>query len=97
MVKALINFKLGGKGRELSRHPIQKLLLEEARLQFKTLSDYARRTGKAEVADRYKRAGAIMDRIAAEKAGSGIGAGSDIAETDVVFRTMKSALPVVFL
>ncbi|MCL5410254.1 MAG: hypothetical protein M1324_00135 [Patescibacteria group bacterium] len=91
-VAQLRDLMLSRDNKILDSHPIQHLLLQEAKLETDTFSGYAERSGRADLAEIYKNTGRIIDEIIAGKGDFD----RTILDRDRVFQTMQLALHEIF-
>lgn len=91
-VAELRDLALKGDNRGLDSHPIQNLLLREAREQIATFTEYANHVGRGGLAEIYDNSGRIIRDIIAGKPAFDETALSG----DRVFQTMQAALSNVF-
>jgi hypothetical protein len=92
MVAQLRDLMLSRDNKSLDLHPIQHLLLQEAKMETGVFSGYAKRVGRADLAEIYRNAGRIIDEIIAGKGDFD----REILQRDRVFYAMQSALREVF-
>ncbi len=91
-VAELRDLMLSGDNSGLDAHPIQNLLLHEARMQIEQFARYADRVGKGSLAEIYGNSGRIIEEVIAQKPGFD----EDALSQDRVFQAMRAALENVF-
>jgi hypothetical protein len=91
-VAQLRDLMLSRDNKSLDSHPIQHLLLHEAKTETGIFSRYAEGIGRIDLAEIYKNTGRIIDEIIAEKGDFD----RTILDQDRVFQTMLLALHEIF-
>ncbi|MCL5016005.1 MAG: hypothetical protein M1312_00080 [Patescibacteria group bacterium] len=91
-VAELRDLMLSGDNSGLDAHPIQNLLLHEARVQIEAFSRYANGVGRGNLAEIYGNSGHIIEEVIAQKPGFD----EDALSQDRVFQAMRAALENVF-
>jgi len=82
------------KQKELAKHPIQFLLLEEMLLQIKTFKDYAQKIGQADIVAIYDKTEKILQKIYNEKKDEGLENARQFIEDDKVYDAIINGLMI---